>query len=72
MNPVVGPIASIVVVSDYASGEEPAWATLRATLKGLAAQDFEEPFEFLLVERESLVDRIPADLAGLRPGPLPP
>ena len=68
MNPVVGPIASIVVVSDYAGGEELAWATLRATLKGLAAQDFEEPFECLLVERESLVDRIPADLAGLLPG----
>lgn len=62
------PVASVVIVSDYAGGEEKAWDDIRATLRALAAQDFDEPVEYLLVERDSLGNAIPADLRALLPG----
>ncbi|MBP1685559.1 MAG: hypothetical protein H6Q33_1702 [Deltaproteobacteria bacterium] len=62
------PVASIVLVSDYETGEEASWEDARATLQGLAAQDFDEPVEYLLVERQDIVvpEGILHALAGLR------
>jgi hypothetical protein len=66
-DPVVAcPVVSIVLVCDYASGEEPSWEDARATLRGLAAQDFNEPVEHLVVEREGVA--VPENLLHLVPG----
>lgn len=58
----------MVTVSDYASGEPEGWRDLRATLRGLASQDFGEPAEYLLVETAAFVPHMPSDLMTLRPG----
>jgi hypothetical protein len=60
------PVVSIVLVCDYASGEEASWEDARATLQGLAAQDFDEPVEYLLVERQEVV--VPDDVLHVLPG----
>lgn len=59
----VNPFVSIVIVSDYAGGETKAWNNLRATLAGLARQDFKGPTEFLLSECADIEQQIPSDLA---------
>lgn len=48
--PTMEPSVSVVIVSDYASGLETGWNDLRATLRVLVQQDFEEPADFILVE----------------------
>jgi hypothetical protein len=60
------PVVSIVLVCDYASGEKASWEDARATLQGVAAQDFDEPVEHLLVEREGVV--IPEAVLHVLPG----
>lgn len=60
------PAVSVVLVSDYAGGEQECWEDARATLRGLAAQDFNEPVEYLLVERHDVV--IPHDVLHGLPG----
>jgi len=62
------PIVSVVIVSDYASGEPDGWQDLRATLRGLAGQDCGEAAEYLLVESATIAPHIPAGLIDLRPG----
>lgn len=62
------PAASVVVLSDFASGTEQGWDDLRRTLAALAAQDVEEPVEYILIESEDLRDAIPADLLEILPG----
>jgi hypothetical protein len=59
--------ASIVVTADYGSGDSVAWDDLRRCLAALARQDFEEPFEVILVESRELLPRVPADLSLLLP-----
>jgi len=61
------PVASIVIVSDYGSGAEKGWQDLRATLNALAAQDFDEPVEFLLVENSRFQDAIPDEITAILP-----
>jgi hypothetical protein len=63
----VSPVVSVVIVSDYASGETSAWDTLRATLAALARQDFEGPTEFLLSECANGEQQIPSDLTTILP-----
>ena len=60
------PAVSIVLVSDYASGTEASWEDARATLQGLRAQDFREPVEYLLVEREGMA--VPQSVLEALPG----
>jgi hypothetical protein len=58
------PAISVVIVSDYGAGRDGAWADIRKTLAALAAQDFEEPVEFILCESEEFREDLPADLSG--------
>lgn len=61
------PAVSVVLISDYASGQETGWNDLRRTLTGLAKQDFTEATEFLLIESEQLAPSIPADIRNILP-----
>ncbi len=61
------PVVSVVISTDFDSGEAAGWNDLRATLVGLAQQDFHEPAEFLLVETPELTPHIPADLYTILP-----
>ena len=61
-------VASIVTVSDHKAGSAEGWAALRETCRHLAAQDFREPVEFILVETEGARETIPADILGLIDG----
>lgn len=56
------PAISVVIVSDYAGGEEKAWDDLRLLLEALARQDADEVMEVLLVESDSVAAKIPPDL----------
>ena len=62
------PAISVVVVSDYRAGEDKSWDDLRATLAALAGQDFDEPFECLLVENRDDLANLPADVPSAFPG----
>ena len=63
-----GPLAaSVVVVSDFASGSEQGRADVRRALRALAAQDFDGPVEYILVESESLRAEVPSDLIEILP-----
>ena len=64
--PAERPVVSIILVCDYASGENASWKDARATLQGVAAQDFDEPVEHLLVERQGVV--VPEDVLQVLPG----
>lgn len=61
------PAVSVVLVSDYASGESAAAESLAKTLGALALQDFGEPVEILLVESEALAGRWPEAVLGRLP-----
>ena len=61
------PLATVVTLIDFEVGTERAWSDLRRTLRGLARQDFQEPFEVILLEDENLSDRIPDDLTQILP-----
>ena len=64
-----GPVAAtIVTVSDHKAGSKEGWATLRETYRHLAAQDYREAVEFLLVETDTAACAIPADVLELLPG----
>lgn len=60
-------MASIVVLSDFASGTAQGWEDLRRTLAALGRQDFAQPVELILVEAEALRAELPADLHDLVP-----
>lgn len=66
----LAPAVSVIIVSDYASGALRSWDDERACLAALAAQDFDEPAEFILAEDERYREDVPADLttalSGLR------
>jgi hypothetical protein len=61
------PVASVVVLSDFASGTQQGWDDLRRTLTALARQNFEEPIEYLLIESEDLRADVPPDLRAILP-----
>jgi hypothetical protein len=64
---ISGPVASVVLVSDYAGGDIQAWDDLRSSLTALARQDIDEPIEVLLVESSQHAGGIPPDLAVILP-----
>jgi hypothetical protein len=64
---VVPPAVSVIVVSDYGGRTAEDWGYLRTTLRGLAAQDFPEPFEVLLVDSTPDGEVMPPDVEGVLP-----
>lgn len=62
------PKISVIIVSDYGSGDEKGWNDLRETLAALAKQDYEGPVEYLLVESSAFASHVPPDLTDLLPG----
>jgi Glycosyl transferase family 2 len=61
------PVASVVIVSDYKVGSSLAWDDLRATLRGLAAQDFSERVEHIFLENVKHKGHVPHDLSQILP-----
>lgn len=61
------PSISVVIVSDYAAGEDGGWTDIRKTLAALAVQDLQEPAEFILCEAEEFRGRLPADFTEIIP-----
>jgi hypothetical protein len=61
------PTVSVILVSDYAAGDEKGWEDLRHVLSALAEQDFAGSFECILSENEQFAGAIPGDLTGLLP-----
>lgn len=61
------PAASVVVVSDYAGGEEKSWTDLRKNLECLKGQDVEEPFETIYVDSAMFKDTLPAEIFEILP-----
>ncbi len=61
------PIISVVVVSDYAGGTPGSLDDFRHCLRALAAQNIEEPVEYILSEWEGYRDKIPPDLHAVLP-----
>ncbi len=58
---------SIIIVSDYASGDDKGWTDLRETLSALARQDYKESVEYLLVESSTFASLVPPDLVEILP-----
>jgi hypothetical protein len=56
---------SVVVVSDYAAGEEKSWEDLRRAFREWAAQEGPGADEFLLVESAQLEGKIPEDVLAM-------
>jgi hypothetical protein len=61
------PVVSVILVVDYDVGRQEAWNELRATLKGLTRQDFQESMEVFLIEHEGFRQQLPADLLTILP-----
>lgn len=58
---------SVIVVSDYAAGEEKSWEDLRRALRAWREQEGLPAEEFILVESSRFKGKIPSDLLGLIP-----
>ena len=58
---------SVLVAIDYGVDEDAAWVDLRRSLKGLAAQDFDEPYDVVFLESAAHANRIPDDLRDILP-----
>jgi len=58
---------SVIVVSDYAAGEEKSWEDLRRALRAWAEQEGMPAEEFMLVESSRFKGRIPEDVAKMVP-----
>ena len=61
------PVISVVVVSDYAGGMPGSIDDYRHCLRALAAQEFDQPAEYLLSEWEGFRGEIPDDLVDILP-----
>lgn len=58
---------SVIVVSDYAAGEDKSWEDLRGALRAWADQEGAPADEFILVESSRFKGQIPSDLLGMIP-----
>jgi len=65
---MTAPVVSVIVVSDYTSDTSRSWDTERACFAALAAQDFDEPAEFILSEDERYRGEVPTDLTATLAG----
>ncbi len=62
------PVVSVLIVADHDTDRHAELADLRSCLQALAAQEVDEPVEFLLVETEERARKLPADLLAELPG----
>ncbi len=62
------PDFSVVLVSDYESGEELSWSQLRETLRILAEEPNAEGVEFIFAESRIYSNRLPSDIQNILPG----
>lgn len=58
---------SVIVVSDYAAGEEKSWEDLRRALQAWVDQEGTPAEEFMLVESLRFKGQIPSDVLGMIP-----
>lgn len=58
---------SVVIVSDCEDHARRTWRTERTLLQALARQDFQEPFEVILVDNERYRHEVPPDLPTICP-----
>lgn len=58
---------SVIVVSDYAAGEEKSWEDLRRALRAWVDQEGMPAEEFILVESSRFKGQIPSDVLGMIP-----
>jgi hypothetical protein len=58
---------SVIVVSDYAAGEEKSWGDLRRALRAWANQTGRPAEEFILVESSRFEGQFPGDVAAMVP-----
>lgn len=58
---------SVIVVSDYAAGEEKSWEDLRRALRAWKDQEGPPADEFILVESSRFKGQIPSDVLGMIP-----
>jgi hypothetical protein len=58
---------SVVIVSDFERTDRKTWHDEIEVLKAFAAQDFDEPFELIVVENSRFADAVPASLASIAP-----
>jgi hypothetical protein len=65
--PPIKPMVSVILVSDYAAGDDKGWDDLRHVLVALARQDYSGVFECVLSEHDQLAATIPTDLTDLLP-----
>jgi hypothetical protein len=63
----IKPAVSVVILADYAAGEEATYAGLRVVPQALMKQTFTSKVEFILAESERLRDRLPSDLTAILP-----
>jgi Glycosyl transferase family 2 len=61
------PAVTVVTLADFEVGTPRAWDDLKATLRGLARQDFNRPAEVIFLENEQLKDQVPSDLKEILP-----
>ena len=61
------PRLSVIVVSDYAAGEEKSWEDLRRALRAWVDQEGAPADEFILVESSRFKSQIPSDVSGIIP-----
>ena len=62
------PSVSVVIAADHDTARHADLEDLRACLHALAAQEVDEPVEFLLVETDERARKLPADLIAGLPG----
>jgi hypothetical protein len=62
------PSISVVIVCDHEAGREDGWNDIRQSLAALAAQDLNEPAEFIFCESDEFGANAPADLTDILPG----
>ena len=61
------PRLSVIVVSDYAAGDEKSWEDMRRAVAGWADQEGPPAEEFMLVESSRFRGRVPSGLLGMVP-----
>lgn len=59
---------TVIIVSDYQSGEVRSWGDERACLRAMAAQDIQAPVDYFLCLEEEEEGAVPADLFEILPG----
>ncbi len=61
------PAISVIIVSDFELTDQKTWHDEIEVLKAFAAQDFDEPFELIVVENSRFADAVPAILDRIAP-----